>query len=292
MNKRKRFVLEQALALFVEKGIQKTSITDIIEQANISKGTFYNYFLSKQDCIGQILEQVRYETYLLRTQMMIGKDLNDLDVLAEQITALGKLNKERGLTVLLEEILHSGDNELKNYVLIYRLQEIEWLGDRFNQIFQINNLTKAFEAATIYYGMQLNLTFIANLIHQNEADIPKVVKSNLRYMTEIIKILKQDEMTILDSQSLQDFLVSFRKVEWDVTNVFEKINELLNNELLTKPQYEMVCAIKEEMERKEKRLVVVEALLKRFIQECQHSEVLIEAREIASAVWSLVRQAK
>lgn len=292
MNKRKRFVLNQALALFVEKGIQKTSISDIIEQANISKGTFYNYFVSKHDCIEQILEQVRYETYLLRIEMMIGKDLHDLDILAEQITALVTMNKESGLTVLLEEILHSGDNELKSYVLNYRLQEIEWLGDRFEQIFQINNPTKAFEAATIYYGMQLNLTFIANLIHQNTTDISKVVKTNLRYMEEVIKILKQDDTTILNSQSLQEFLASFRKVDLELPDILQKINDFSHNEVLTKPQYEMICAINEEILREETRLVVVEALIKRFIQECQHTELLIEAREIANAVWYFVKHNK
>ena len=61
MNKRKRHVADVALKLFVEKGIQQTSIQEIIELAKISKGTFYNYFSSKNDCIAEILEGLRYD---------------------------------------------------------------------------------------------------------------------------------------------------------------------------------------------------------------------------------------
>lgn len=58
MNERKKHVAETALKLFQEKGIQHTSIQDIVKAASISKGTFYNYFTSKNDCVAEILEDL------------------------------------------------------------------------------------------------------------------------------------------------------------------------------------------------------------------------------------------
>lgn len=47
MNKRKKHVMDKAHELFIENGFQHTSIQDILAASNISKGTFYNYFSSK-----------------------------------------------------------------------------------------------------------------------------------------------------------------------------------------------------------------------------------------------------
>lgn len=49
MHERKKQVLRAAHQLFIDKGFHQTSINDIIEYSDISKGTFYNYFSSKMN---------------------------------------------------------------------------------------------------------------------------------------------------------------------------------------------------------------------------------------------------
>ena len=51
MNNKKHQVLLTAQRLFIEKGFAATSVQDIINESKISKGTFYNYFSSKNECI-------------------------------------------------------------------------------------------------------------------------------------------------------------------------------------------------------------------------------------------------
>ncbi|MBP1917471.1 AcrR family transcriptional regulator [Lederbergia galactosidilyticus] len=48
---KKRDILEAALALFMEYGIQKVSITEIAKKANVSQVTIYNYFESKDNLV-------------------------------------------------------------------------------------------------------------------------------------------------------------------------------------------------------------------------------------------------
>lgn len=290
MNKRKKHVLDQAFLLFVEKSFQKTSIADIIERSNISKGTFYNYFSSKNDCVEALLEQFRYEMNLMRTELMVGDDLNDLDILTDQISALITTNKERGLSALLDELLHSGDEELQSFVLKHRVQELEWLGERFEQIFQISSKTKAFEAAVLFYGMQLNMSFLAHLVQPNEVDIRMIVKSNLIHITTIMAELLRNETTILLPTRLHDFLERFHTKEIQVKDVFSSVVKVLDQSGITKAQREILEALKEELERSEVRHIVVEALLKRMMKEFQHSEYLLEAREIASRVWYFTKK--
>ena len=134
MNKRKKAVIDHALQLFVENGVMKTSIQQIIERAGIAKGTFYNYFSSKTECIEAILEQARYDASLLRSELMIGKDPTDFNVFANQIAVLWNINQKSGLNVLFEELIHSGEAELKELVLRHRIIEFEWFSLRICEI--------------------------------------------------------------------------------------------------------------------------------------------------------------
>ncbi len=46
---KRQSLLETAFMLFTTKGIHKTSISDIVENAGVAKGTFYLYFKDKYD---------------------------------------------------------------------------------------------------------------------------------------------------------------------------------------------------------------------------------------------------
>ncbi len=51
----RRVLLEVALGLFYEKGIYWTKIEDITERADIGKGTFYQYFDTKEQLLAELL---------------------------------------------------------------------------------------------------------------------------------------------------------------------------------------------------------------------------------------------
>ena len=48
-EQKRRSLLETAFSLFTTKGITKTSISEIVENAGVAKGTFYLYFKDKYD---------------------------------------------------------------------------------------------------------------------------------------------------------------------------------------------------------------------------------------------------
>ncbi|GAJ25621.1 hypothetical protein JCM15457_496 [Liquorilactobacillus sucicola DSM 21376 = JCM 15457] len=47
-------LFQAAIELFNYKGVQKTKVTDIAKEANVSTGTFYIHFKSKEDIISAI----------------------------------------------------------------------------------------------------------------------------------------------------------------------------------------------------------------------------------------------
>ena len=46
-NDKKQRLLNTAFTLFTQKGIKDTSIQEIVDNANVAKGTFYLYFKDK-----------------------------------------------------------------------------------------------------------------------------------------------------------------------------------------------------------------------------------------------------
>ncbi len=55
----KEKIIHESLKLFSLKGFLSTSITDILEATNSSKGGFYNHFASKDDLFFQVLDEAQ-----------------------------------------------------------------------------------------------------------------------------------------------------------------------------------------------------------------------------------------
>jgi len=55
-EERKQEILETAMGLFEEKGIQKTSMNDIAETMGVAKGLIYYYFRSKEELVEAVVE--------------------------------------------------------------------------------------------------------------------------------------------------------------------------------------------------------------------------------------------
>ena len=88
----KEKIVHESLKLFSLKGFLSTSIHDILEAADTSKGGFYNHFSSKEDLFFQVLDEAR--------RIWREKNLASLDEIenpAEKITALLNNYKDRYL---------------------------------------------------------------------------------------------------------------------------------------------------------------------------------------------------
>ncbi|MBA4109272.1 MAG: TetR/AcrR family transcriptional regulator [Leptothrix sp. (in: Bacteria)] len=58
-------LIEAAMEVFSSKGIDATVIEDLIEQAQVSRGTFYNYFRTTEEVMAAVLQAVGNELLLL-----------------------------------------------------------------------------------------------------------------------------------------------------------------------------------------------------------------------------------
>lgn len=62
-QKRKEELILAATRVFANKGYHNTAISDIVKEAGVSQGTFYNYFKSKRDAFESLINQLINEFY-------------------------------------------------------------------------------------------------------------------------------------------------------------------------------------------------------------------------------------
>lgn len=53
-NRKRQSIMDAAFQCFIDKGIHKSSVDEIVQKANVAKGTFYLYFNDKADLMQQL----------------------------------------------------------------------------------------------------------------------------------------------------------------------------------------------------------------------------------------------
>lgn len=294
MNQRKRQVLDSALQLFIEKGFHETSIQDILDKALISKGTFYNYFSSKVECFKSIMEQTRYEASLLRHEMLLNQDITDENLLLEQILVLMQINKKQNLVSLFENIFQSNDKELRHLLERYRLLEIEWVSNRFTDIFGEEVRPYSLELAIIYFAMVHHLTYSHRLFYSEIIDQKKILQIALRNVKAIYPIMLKNGEILITQDSLQ--LVEEKTIYQTITknDLIEKVQGFLDQLKLNTDNdagAQFTESILDELQRKELRLPVIETLLKPFRESFANTPHAGENVELANLLWYFIKNA-
>ncbi|MBD7946023.1 MULTISPECIES: TetR/AcrR family transcriptional regulator [Psychrobacillus] len=284
MNKRKRHVADVALMLFVEKGIQQTSIQDIIDRANISKGTFYNYFTSKNDCIAEILEGLRYDASQLRMQSQVGKNEKDQQVLTEQIYSIIQLNEERNLHALFDAILSSNEKDLKKLVLQHRIFELEWLAIRFKAVFGEEISEHAFECAILFHGMLQHIMFTIRITNA-PFSLHRIVEVLLEYIGLIIPHMIQHNTSLIDQSTFHLMRMNIDRKPLEINELLEMAKHLKATGNFTMEQEDLYEAIIFELKQERIRKSVLQSLLNPFLVTFNGTSIKGQTQTFINAVW-------
>ncbi|MER2028260.1 MAG: TetR/AcrR family transcriptional regulator [Solibacillus sp.] len=292
MNQRKRQVLDSALQLFIEKGFHETSIQDILDKALISKGTFYNYFSSKVECFKSIMEQTRYEASLLRHEMLLNQDITDENLLLEQILVLMQINKKQNLVSLYENIFQSNDKELRHLLERYRLLEIEWVSNRFTDIFGEEVRPYSLELAILYFAMVHHLSYSHRIFYSEMIDQKKILQIALRNVKAIYPSMLENGEILITQDALQ--LVEEKKIYQSITknDLIEQVQGFLDQLKLDTDNVvgaQFTESILDELQRNELRLAVIETLLKPFREAFATTPHAGENVELANLLWYFIK---
>ena len=124
MNKEER-IIESAIEVFLEKGIEKATVSEIVKKAEIAQGTFYLYFDSKLSVMPKIAE-VMVEKILEELSQNIDGEIIEEEIQSVIDTIFNITKEYKSLTTLiysgLTQTQYVGDWE-KIYAPLYHFIE-------------------------------------------------------------------------------------------------------------------------------------------------------------------------
>lgn len=294
MNNRKRQVILASLKLFAKKGFHSTSIQDILDEAHISKGTFYNYFSSKKDCLVAILEIGRSDATLRKAELLIGKNLSDKSVLAAQISTIMQVNRERDLLPIFESILHSGDQELKKIVKEYHLKEMEWLSRRLVDVYGERIVPYRYDATILLFGMIHQMLHIGSMTAGEAIDPVVTSKYALRQLDLIVPSLIENNDYYL-GPDLQNYI--FENTRYEVPTRDEILDQLKGFRSCLESDIPESCieytdCLIEEFSMEKPRYYIIGTIAYQFYNSFRDSKHALETIEIANEIWKVTRANK
>ncbi|MDQ0229911.1 TetR/AcrR family transcriptional regulator [Metabacillus malikii] len=224
MRDRKQQVVIKAHQLFIEKGFQATSIQDILTSSGISKGTFYNYFPSKSELFKAVFTYIHsiYETE--RNKLLIGENLADIEIFIKQLDLFMKANKQNKLFSLIEEVFASNEPELKLFIKQTHHRHLEWMFQRFTDIFGEDKRPYLLDCAILFTGMlqqMIQYNLAAKATHFNRIDI---IRYCVNRIVHIVEDVSERNEQLLDP----DCLVTWKKEsQEDTTNTVVELKEVI-----------------------------------------------------------------
>ncbi|MBK3496011.1 TetR/AcrR family transcriptional regulator [Viridibacillus sp. YIM B01967] len=292
MNNRKRQVIIASQKLFIKKGFQNTSIQDILDESHISKGTFYNYFASKNECLIAILAMGREQADVRKHELLIGQDPTDKDILAKQIAVLMQVNREQNLIPIFESIFHSGEPELKEVVMKFHLNELKWLTKRIVDVYGEASKPHCFDATILLFGMIQHMLHIWKLTREDALDPVQVVKYAICQLDAILPIQIANGDTFLGCDLAKYLQRNFNNKVVTKEYLLEQLEGfsegLSEDNLQAGKEYTncLLTSLQEEIPH----YYIIEAIVLPFNSSFKGTIHAAEAQEIANHLWLYIRQ--
>jgi len=128
-QQKRESILNAAFRLFTQKGITKTSISDIVKESGVAKGTFYLYFKDKYDVKNLLIAHKASELFYEADKALKEKGITDIidaiifiteymiDALTNDKTLLLFISKNLSWGVFKTSLINS--NEKINFYNLY-----------------------------------------------------------------------------------------------------------------------------------------------------------------------------
>lgn len=271
---RKQLIIDSALTLFAEKGIEATSIQQITAHCGISKGAFYLSFKSKEELVHSIIEYFMNNiTKEVDQAVKQAKDSsNQLHIyFAQMFHSLSKYTSFA--EILMQESVSTISKELIEKIQYYNMianKNLEKLlftvfgeqinGKQYDLIIIINGMIQAYLKWMFEYKRPFDIEKLASslvekitLLALNSTEIfltdaaimyPPITSYSIENMIEELTLLAQETTGEIELQSAQLLIEELNQTQPRKAIILGLIKNLETNEkyawvtILIKNQYQ------------------------------------------------------
>ncbi|MER2190016.1 MAG: TetR/AcrR family transcriptional regulator [Solibacillus sp.] len=303
MNKKKMQILKAAKILFARQGVQNTSIADIIALANVSKGTFYNHFTSKQACLIAILESVHEKAMLERELVLHDHNLYSIDTLKKQmIVFYHTLIDNNIMDVIFNYRMNfssSDEGTRENFGIpeefkLNTLNELNWLANRLTDIYSDHIAPCAYDYASFILGSIQHILLVQKLLDYQENLVQEIIEQSLRRLDTLIFYSPASKQAVLDPDLFKKLSLEKPQHAQTIENplpYLERFYEEFSEEF-SEENAEYTLFLINLLKNNPEKTTIIHAMVHSFMKSFQRTELLTEAYEVFRRVsgWGFCSQ--
>jgi AcrR family transcriptional regulator len=147
---RREEILNAALELFREEGFEKVSVESITQKAEIAKGSFYNYFKSKEDVYAAAISAIATQTLSVAKEILTDQEASPKERLKRYIDWTFEMSEQQERS--LSRVLTTGANSSQKEMYLRALDEgINQMIPFFARLLEDGVVDKAFKITDVKF---------------------------------------------------------------------------------------------------------------------------------------------
>ena len=208
---KKEDILSAAHKLFSEKGVDDTSVSDIVKEAHVAQGTFYNYYKSKDEIFAAVLEKATDNIIEKVRETAEADGLTPAEKIGKMVLTDFKINRtDDSLFAVLHEDRYAGAHQK------YIVNRINKLKPIYAEVIRQGNKTGCFntqfpEEAAAFFLVGTKFVFDPAFFTYDEKSMLKMVKAVDDFAERILGAVPGTFTAEKMEQGIIDYFRSERK---------------------------------------------------------------------------------
>ncbi|MRH43940.1 TetR family transcriptional regulator [Aquibacillus halophilus] len=271
MNDKKKKIIEESIKLFAQKGLHATSIQQIADESNVSKGAFYLYFKSKEELTVAIFEYYS-EIVFEKVERIASLDIEPKEKLAKQIDVFLEMltNHKEYIIMHFRDNLQLGD-QLDHFIMKMNKQSFEWTKMNLLAIYGEAIQPYLVDASIQLDGMLQG--YCKNLVvHDLKVDTKELAAFIVRRLDDLVRgmITSKDHPQVTVEQLSyhnllrQENVTDTNKVETIISSMLEKVNQTPLDKESKQQLEEAAEVIKSEVAKQNPKKIIIQGMLTHF----------------------------
>ncbi|EAD0382897.1 TetR/AcrR family transcriptional regulator [Listeria monocytogenes] len=201
MKEKKQRIIKSAKEVFQKQGYLKTSVQDMVDAAGISKGTFYNYFTSKEELAIVIFKQ-EYSVLHQRLEYTMAQDGAKKDNFTECLKIIIHFYTENGEILNITFSQTMIDDDFNAFLQNVRLKNMEWVKYQLLEVYGEETKPYINDITMLLSGMAAMHVFASGSKNVNTGLIERAIPYVVRRLDALVKdILESGEIVFTEADT-------------------------------------------------------------------------------------------
>lgn len=201
LKEKKQRIIKSAKEVFQKQGYLKTSVQDMVDAAGISKGTFYNYFTSKEELAIVIFKQ-EYSVLHQRLEYTMAQDGAKKDNFTECLKIIIHFYTENGEILNITFSQTMIDDDFNAFLQNVRLKNMEWVKYQLLEVYGEETKPYINDITMLLSGMAAMYVFASGSKNVNTGLIERAIPYVVRRLDALVKdILESGEIVFTEADT-------------------------------------------------------------------------------------------